>query len=282
MYNQQEYKPKSHLRFYIVLVTLVIGAIFLVVLLNNKGSLGTGTAAVTDINGAVKDSIFNDDVEANSLDSGSDNIIESNFPSFGNSNDQQKTKVTGTYSSVDTFGTGKKEVETSLSFSQIPTIRKQVRLSEVSLIFQDLNNDIFVNNDKLQLSNSGEINFDIRGFVGEMKLDNGFSVNGKAKKIEINGVVLVSDKDIKIAFSNINYQKLGIANVELRDIVFSRGDGQLELGGRLIYTLKQDALNIGAFKGSINVDKNGENVVVMKGITRGAVISGDLLNLDIK
>ncbi|MBI2662805.1 hypothetical protein HYX11_05085 [Candidatus Woesearchaeota archaeon] len=277
MYDQQGYKPKSHLRFYIVLVTLVIGAIFLVVLLNNKGGFGLGTAAVTDIKGMIKDN-----VEANSLDSNSDDGVESNFLSWGNSDEQQNTKSTGTYSSVDTFGAGKKEVETSLSFSEIPTIRKQVRLSEVNLIFQDLNNDIYVNNDKLQLSNKGEISFDIQGFVGEMKLDNGFSVNGKAKKIEINGVALASDKDIKIAFSNINYQKLGIANVELRDVIFSKGDGKLELGGRLSYVLKQDALNIGAFKGSIDLDKSGEEVVLLEGITRGVVINGDLLNLDIK
>ena len=261
-----------------MLVTLVIGAIFLVVLLNNKGSFGLGTAAVTDIKGIIKDN-----VEANSLDSNNDGG-ESNFPSWGNSDEQQntKSKSIGTYSSVDTFGTGKKEVETSLSFSEIPTIRKQVRLSEVNLIFQDLNDDIYVNNDKLQLNNKGEINFDIQGFVGEMKLDDGFSVNGKAKKIEINGVALASDKDIKIAFSNINYQKLGISNVELRDVIFSKGDGKLELGGRLSYVLKQDALNIGAFKGSIDLDKSGEDVVLLEGITRGVVINGDLLNLDIK
>lgn len=280
MYDQQGYKPRSQMRFYIVLVTLVIGAIFLVVLLNNKGSLGIGTAAVTDITGAVKEKVLSENVDAINVEAISEDVvdtIESNFPST-----TTKKTITNSYTTIDSFGTGKKEVETSLTFSQIPTIRKQVRLSEVNLVFQDLNNDIMVNNDRLELSNTGEINFDIEGFVGEIRLDNGFSVNGKAKKIAINGVSLASDKDIKVAFSNINYQKLDIANVELRDVVFSRGNGQLELGGRLSYSLQQDSLNIGAFKGSIRLDKTAENVVVMNGITRGAVIDGDTLNLEIK
>lgn len=283
MYDQQQsYKPKSQVRFYIVLVTLVIGAIFLVVLLNNKGSLGLGTtAAITDLSGMVQDTVLNENVDATNVDSTYTEFVDNVENSLPSTTSTKKT-ITNTYNSIDSFGTGKKEVETSLTFNQIPTIKKQVRLSEVNLVFQDLNNDIIVNNDRLQLSNTGEINFDIEGFVGEMRLDNGFSVNGKAKKIAINGMSLASDKDIKVAFSNINYEKLDIANVELRDVVFPRGDGQLELAGRLSYSLKQDSLNIGAFKGSIRLDKSAENVVNMNGITRGAVINGDVLNLDIK
>ncbi len=291
-YNQQGYQPKSHrLRFFIVVVTLLVGAVFTFLLVSGKGDSFFNTAAVTDLTDKVmgteepagKKISSAGPGDATPLSGGADGMsgpggagpISNNGPSgMGSTPDP--------YPASKYSAPVKNEAQTSLTFDTVPLLKKQVRLDEVTLVFQDLPQNLYVNDDRLQLGNVGEVTFIVQGFNGEMSLGDGFSLNGKAKRIELNGISLSTEKEIKLAFNNINYQQLKFESVELKGITFPRGKGQLDIGGKLSYALSNEGLKIDSFRGSLNVDKGSDQVVRMEGITQGVSVSGENLGVDVR
>jgi|GEM_PF-5849103 len=289
-YNQQGYQPKSHrLRFFIVVVTLLVGAVFTFLLVSGKGSSFFNTAAVTDLTDKViggEDST-KEPITTKMSSGGPEGVtplhegpggmgqIVSNGPSgMGGTPDP--------YPASKYSAPVKNEVQTSLTFNAVPLIKKQVRLDEVSLVFEDLPQNLYINDDRLQLGNVGKVTFVVQGFNGEMSLGDGFSLNGKAKRIELNGISLSTEKDIKLAFNNINYQQLKFESVELKGVTFPRGSGQLDVGGKLSYALSNEGLKVDLFRGSLNIDKGNDPVVRMEGITQGVSVSGESLGVDVR
>jgi hypothetical protein len=287
-YNQQGYQPTSHrLRFFIVVVTLLVGAVFTFLLMGGKGDSFFNTAAVTDL--TEKATEDNSDVTVKKVVSDSEEDVTPLDEVPSNEGVVAKSKSSKGVSGIpDAYPASKynvpvkNEAETSLSFDTIPLIKKQVRLDEVELVFQDLPQNLYVNDDRLQLGNIGEVTFIVQGFNGEMSLGDGFSLNGRAKRIELNGISLSTDKDIKLSFSNINYQQLKFESVELKGVAFPRGSGQLNVGGKLSYALSNEGLKIDSFRGSLNVDKGSDQVVRMEGITQGLSVSGESLGVDVR
>ncbi len=285
-YNPPMYQPRHHrVRTFIVVVTLIIGAIFVFLLLSNKGSFFGTTAAVTDLQNN-QDQSTPDGTTSNTLDgaqSVASNIADSASQLVSKSNPNKADSPIMPSPSGSKFTSApKNEADTSLTFDSIPSIHKQVKLEEVTLVFEDLPQNLLVNNDQLQLGNIGEVTFVIKGFAGDMNLNDGFSLSGLAKSIDVNGISLSTQRDIKLSFANINYQKLDLANVELKGITFPRGKGQINVAGKLSYTLANDGLKVDYFRGSLKIDKTGDPVIDMQGITQGVGISGESLNLDVK
>ena len=293
-YNQQGYQPNSHrLRFFIVVATLLVGAVFTFLLVSGKGDSLFNAAAVTDLTAGVisddtqtdlkKTTVGTESEDATSLDANSPGASGSGGRAPGSKSSPGALGGTPDPYPASTYTTPvKNEAVTSLTFDTVPLIKKQVHLEEVSLVFEDLPQNLYVNDDRLQLGNIGEVTFIVQGFNGEMSLGDGFSLNGKAKRIELNGISLSTEKDIKLAFNNINYQQLKFESVELKGVTFPRGSGQLNVGGKLSYALSNEGLKIDLFRGSLNVDKESDQVVRMEGITQGVSVSGESLGVDLR
>ncbi len=292
-YNQQGYQPKSHrLRFFIVVATLLVGAVFTFLLVSGKGDSFFNAAAVTDLT----DTVLGKDAETivkKGTSAGPGGVTPLNAKpegmvgpgGMGSINNNGPNGVGGTpdpYPASKYTAPVKNEAVTSLTFDTVPLIKKQVHLDEVTLVFEDLPQNLYVNDDRLQLGNIGEVTFIVQGFNGEMSLGDGFSLNGKAKRIELNGISLSTEKDIKLTFNNINYQQLKFESVELKGITFPRGSGQLDVGGKLSYALSNEGLKIDVFRGSLTVDKGSDQIVRMEGITQGVSVSGESLGVDVR
>ncbi len=293
-YNQQGYQPKSHrLRFFIVVATLLVGAVFTFLLVSGKGSSLFNTAAVTDLTTGVIGDDKQTDVkkipagtesgDATSLDVTPEGTLRSEGRGPGSKSSPGTIGGTPDPYPPRKYNTPvKNEAQTSLTFDTVPLIKKQVRLDEVSVVFEDLPQNLYVNDDRLQLGNIGEVTFVVQGFNGEMSLGDGFSLNGHAKRIELNGISLSTEKEIKLAFNNINYQQLKVESVELKGVTFPRGSGQLDVGGKLSYTLSNEGLKIDLFRGSLTIDKESDKVIQMEGITQGVSVSGESLGVDVR
>ena len=274
-------KHPHHMRFYIVMTTIVIGGIFLLLLANNDGNNFGITGAFTS--------------EQSTLESDLNTIEGNNFETGTSaSDDEPDTLATNAIRRIITKREVKdeiqkemqkesKEVEISLTFDQIPQVSKEAKLDEMELSFDDLTTRINVNDDKLELNNLQQVTLRIEGFIGDFRFDStGLSLNGKAKRLEVNDVALSAKKDIKISFDNLDYQKLTVGSIELQDVVLEEGNGQLSVENKLTYTLDSEAISLYLFNGKLNIDRSLGTALTLEGIAKGIGISGDILNLDVR
>jgi len=259
--HDQQYKSPHRFRFYLVLTTLVVGVILFLLLMNDSnGSLNITTSAVRDIvgqrsNGGSVDAAVGE----------SDSTIEEDSTSlFG------KT-VPG------------KEVDFKLSFNEIPIMKKDAKIDQMELTFTDFNRKISINSDQLELGNLEKANLKISGFVGKLNLnEGGLSLNGNAKKIDVNGVTL-SSKGIEMSFSNLNFDTLIIDSFEVKEgVLLSSGDGTLTVGNKLNYALEQDTVKLAYFNGKLDITTENGVSTNMEGIAKGIDVGGSLLNMNLR
>lgn len=261
MYGPQPHHSHRNLRFYIVMITIVIGGImFLLFMNNNPNDLGLTSLAVGEIGQESVNS--KTDTTRKSTTSNRDTIEEA----F--SKEIAKTA---------------KEVEVLLKFDRIPEVKKEARITEMDLTFDDLTTKIQVNSDKLELSNLKEVNLKIKGFIGKVDFDSqGISLSGTAKSIAVNDVTLSSRGEIKISFENLDYDSLLIDEIELPDLELSNGDGSLEVPQKLTYSLEQDKLKIFNFNGKLEIERDVETSLEMEGVVRGMIVNGALLDFNLR
>ncbi|PIN76686.1 hypothetical protein COV17_01535 [Candidatus Woesearchaeota archaeon CG10_big_fil_rev_8_21_14_0_10_36_11] len=241
------------------MITLIVGGIFILLLVNNNESAFGFTSAVI---GNVKNT---------TADQGGV-ILGSERSLFGE-----------TFENNELLSA--KKVSTRLTFNTIPSVAKDARVNNMELRFDDLSTTITVNEDKLELHNLKEVYLRIENFVGRIGFEGGgASLKGTASRIAVNDVALSSEKNIDIEFNNLDYKYLNLDSIELRDISLSRGSGKLEVGERLAYSLENDKITIGSFKGEFTVDKtdNSTEVLTLEGDVQGISVSGDLLDLDVR
>ena len=259
MFQPHTSHSKHHFRFYTVMITLIVGGIFILLLVNNNESTFSFTsAAVGNVGNA---SIDNENV-----------VIDSSRSLFG------ETFVSNELVSA-------KKVSTVLKFDTIPSVAKDARVNNMELRFDDLSTTITVNEDKLELHNLKAVSLRIENFVGRLGFEGGgASLKGTVRRIAVNDVALSSEKDIDIEFNNLDYKYLNLDSIELRDIELSKGSGELEVGERLVYSLENDKITIGSFNGAFTVDKtsNSTQALILEGDVQGISVSGDLLDLDVR
>lgn len=250
-----EQQQQHSLRFYIVMTTVVVAGIIFLLYWNESNDFSLTSAIV----GVAK----NDTRE-----------------------NEEKT-VTDTESLENAFGKSARrntrEVDISLLFDQIPTVRQDAKVQDLEVRFDNLNTRITVNNDRLELNNLQEVTLRMKGFNGHLDMDKvGFSVAGTAKSIEVNDIALSSKGEIKIAFDDLQYDYLALEDLTLNSLELPHGNGQLTVADKLTYGLEQDEVKIYLFNGKVVVDRSAADVLSLEGIAKGISVSGALLDLNLQ
>lgn len=247
---------KHHFRFYIVMITVVLGVIFyLLVTNNNLGTLSlTGSSVGVFDNSSEIDSLNkllrNEDIE---IDEEDQPIIRG------------------------------REVDTVLSFDHIPIVEREAKITELEVRFLNSDTKIEVNDDLLEMGALEEINLRVNDFVGTINFDSlDFSLEGIAERIEVNGVAFSSKEDLSISLGSVEYQYLFVDEIELKNVEIPRGNGQLELAEKLSYELEEEELTFHNFIGKIIIDQEADSAIEMEGIARGVDIEGALLSLGVR
>ena len=232
------------MRFYIVLTTLVIGAIFLLLVMNDKSSDGLTSFAV-----------LKSDAKATPETDLAEKAITKKAP----------------------------EVTFELAFDEVPdlSLNDQAKVKNVLLSSHDLATKIYVNADRLELTNLDAVNLEIGDFEGMIVLDQGgISMDGSTRRLKVNGVTLASRGTIQISFKDLQYEQFVLANIQLKNgISFPTGSGELKVADKLTYSLDQDQLKADYFEGRIATAEEGISV---EGVASGVQVSGALLNFDLK
>jgi len=246
---------RSHLRFYIFMVTLVLGGLFFL-LYSNDGS--EGTSFVSAIVGYSENAS-----QILTGQSGQETIA------------QEINQLMNEGNKVKSY----RSVPLSLSFDKIPIVEKNASIESVSLEFDDLSTTITVNGDKLELKNLKEVTLSIQDFVGQVHLETSeLSLSGTAKRIEVNNIAFSSEKNLPISFQGLNYKHLQLLNIELKDLELPRGSGELRVEEKLRYTLSDEEVKMLYFKGALIVDKKYSNSssLLLEGDVKGFYNNGDL------
>jgi hypothetical protein len=258
----------SKVRHYIIMTTVVVVGLFVLLLFNNNSdSFGFTSAVVENVRNSSLIDSFGGHREDNNPNSQWE--IEEIVPSTN-------------------------DIEFLLSTSIIPKIKKITRADDLKIVFNDLSTTIKVNEDKLELNGVNEVVLGIRGFIGEMDFDDSrFSLDGIAKKLEVNGISLSSTNEIQITFKDLNYQKAGIIGAEFKDIEFVSGEGSIKVGNRLDYDLENGQLvTIHSYFGDLNMNKAQEVIDLnstieessarLEGFAKGLDITNGALSLNLR
>ncbi len=248
---------RSHLRFYIFMVTLVLGGLFFLLYSNENHDASNGfVSAIVGYTENATQKLSGEDEE---LD------IE-----------QELNQLVGKGNKVKNY----RSIPLSLSFDRIPSMEENATIEGISLEFDDLSTTITVNGDKLELKNLKEVTLSIQEFVGQVTVDaSAISLSGTAKSIEANNIAFSSERTLPISFQGLNYKHLQLLNIELKDLELPRGSGELRIGEKLRYTLEEEELKMLYFKGALIVDKKYSNTsaLLMEGEVKGLYDNGDLL-----
>ncbi len=253
---------RNHIRFYIVLVTLVVGGIIFLLLLNNSNPKGFSlTSAIVGELNKTKE------------------IIEEE-PS---ATEQTRSKINQVFG--EEIKKNGKEVPIQLSFDHIPSVDKESKIDSLLLDFDDLSTTINVNDDKLELNNMKEVHLGIKGFAGKVVFDDeGFSLKGIARRIEVNDVAFSTEKELSISFNKLQYRTFQLEGISLKDVSFPSGSGTLGVSEKLTYTLDQEEVKLYSYQGSFSGSKESNSTtsaVTLDGMMQGISISGQELGINV-
>ena len=258
--------PHNRLRHYIIMTTVVLAGLFVILLFNNQsGGVGITSAVVENVrNSSIIQGISNarGPTEAN-LE------LERIIPSAN-------------------------DIEFLLLSSAIPQLAKETRIETLTIIFNDLATPITVNEDKLELNGLSEVTLELAGFYGNLAIDERqFSLDGIAKKFEVNGISLSSTNEIKISFTRLNYQKTIINGAEFKDLEFVSGEGSIQVGNRLKYGFESgQIITIYNYVGDLSINKAlpavdlnstiEESGAQLQGFAKGLDVVNGALNLNLR
>ncbi len=259
MYNAQPHQPKHHYRFYTVLITLVIAGIFFLLLMNDNTGDGLTSLTIGNL-GTEKSELVLDDTS---------DIRD------------EEDKVEEVFSKE--MQSKAKEVDLKLRFNQIPAVKKEAKIKDMELAFDDLTTKIKVNDDRLELSNLKKVSLRIKDFNGEIDFnEQDFSVEGTAKSIAVNDVKLSTKGEIKISFDGLNYKSAVIDDIVLTGLELSHGDGILNVAEKLQYALEQEEMKIYYFNGRLAIQRDFEDKLELEGVAKGISVSGALLDINLR
>ncbi len=271
--SKQNHQKKNNLRFYIVGITILIAAIFVFFFLNKENF--SGATVAVDL---VKDKFFNNN---DNTDDATDNINSDEDDNVNNNNDANSNNNDNGNPST---GLASEDSENflSLTFDQIPSINTETEVETLRISFSNPSTIIKINNDRLELDNLEEVELSIDHFFGDLALDkDSLSLDGTAKLVEVNKVVLSSKDELEISFQNLDYNTLNIENVELSALKLDVGDGELHLASKLSYVLREEDVNLDSFQGSLFLGKDVGTALRLEGIIDGLSISGEVFDLDL-
>ena len=255
------HQSQHHWRFYLVLITVVVAAIFVVLFMNDSSGFNITNAIV---GGDKKNASTEEFTSAAQVPWVQDEqVIEDTFSKKVSRNENK--------------------VDFSLKFNEIPSVKKKAKVSSIDLRFNDLSTKIMVNGDLLQLNNLDQVHLTIDGFAGDLKFDHSsFSLDGTAKNLKVNDISLSSKSQIKISFDHLDYNYLNLEEVELEQLDLPIGSGELKVGEKLTYALEQDQLKLYYFTGEVLVDRDADSLLTLEGVTKGISAGGALLNINLR
>jgi len=241
--------PHHHLRYYIILGTLIIGGISILLLINGDGDGITGSIA--GLEGEISDTL-SDGSEEDELGLDSKRI-------------KRLSNVI-----INEF---------SLSLDNIPnTQQKEINSKSIVVNFRDLNTRIKIDDDELSLKNLDLVKMTINDFEGDLSVEMlGFSLDGKSKEIMVNGVMLSTEKTMDISFDYLNYDTIKINEVSIEEILFVKGEGNLILQDKLNYQIEEEDLLVTGFDGSLSFSQEGgDETTTMSGNVESFSLDGSL------
>jgi len=267
------------------MTTLVIGGIFIFLFMNNNTDGGFSLTSAL-----ISDSSEQADAEAE------DNVVETEEFVIGDNGEMVKVQTKTFYpsdpeTSEETEDSkdeevtkrapkGTRRIDFSLNFDQIPHIKKEAKIQQIELRFEDLDTKINVNNDKLELNNLQEVSLKIKDFEGKVNFNElGISIDGKAKRLEVNNIALSSYGEIDLSFSDLDYEFLNINDLELKEIELANGNGKIEITDKMEYSLSGEEVSIFSYKGGLTIDRNADDKLEIEGIAKGLSVNGDLMSL---
>jgi len=250
---------KSHLRFYLVMATLLVGGILFLLFINDSEKFSLTSAIVgTYKNGTEVPDIFEDESTGSGVGE-IDEIFSKKIERNAN------------------------EVDLTLQFDEIPSIKKEAKIRIIELHFTTSGTKININSDRLDLNTLDEVTLVIEGFNGEAELQRlGFSLDGTVKSLTVNDIALSSKTQMKISFSDLSYDYLSLEDIKLEEVEFPAGNGELSVAEKLNYLLEQDTLTIFFFNGKMTVDRQADSLLAMEGVAKGISSGGALLNLNLR
>ena len=246
--------PSQHnnTRFYIVLITLVVGGIFFLLVMNDSNKQFGLTGSTVGL-----------------FDSGNESVTEDDL--FVEENPETVQKLRS------------REVDISLQFDNTPLVNKEATIEHLEAHVKNPKTPIKINENFLELSDPETINLVLEGFSGKLQFDGAdVALTGKAQKIKVNGITFSAREKISLVLDDADYSYLAIDEVELVDLTIPEGSGLLNVADKLTYTLEQEGLNFYSFVGKIVIDEQAENLLDMEGVAKGLEVSGSLLNLDVR
>ena len=233
MIAPRPHHPQHHMRFYVVMTTVVIGGIFILLLMNN-GAGGFTSAFISDSDSSLLQGLAGEngneilmdtvpDSELNAIGTiGAENAETDPFLEDSNVLDAQSELQDATHT-----------VGISLEFDQIPQINRQAKVKDMVIVFDNTAPKISINDDLLELNNQEEVTLTMEDYLGDFIFDeDGLSLNGKAKSLTVNNIKLSARKDIKLSFTNLEYNKINVGSIELQDIEIPKGTGLLSLASK--------------------------------------------------
>lgn len=233
--------PHHHSRFYILMATVVVGAILILMLMNEGGtfpfmtgsSVGTG---VDDHGSEVMEEIMEEEVRTS----------------------------------------GKIGIEFLLGFDSAPEVSEETKVETIELTFEDLNNKIRINEEELEVKGLERVEMKIEGFEGEVTFDElDISLSGVGEKVTVNGIEISTQKEMKVSFNGLIYETLKIEEIDLERVNFEKGYGTMSIGGKMDYELENEDVKVGRFRGDLSVGVDEGSLVVMEGEIEGVKVEGD-------
>lgn len=231
----------SKLRHYIIMTTLVVLGLFVLLLFNSKSG-GFGFTS------AVVENIRNNSLIAN----------------FGDQN---------TVDSIEAEPIkGSNEIEFELTSAVIPQIQKDTKTENLEIAFNDLTASIKVNDDRLELSEMSQVVLGIKGFTGYLSLDEKqITLDGIAKRLDVNGITLSASKEIKLSFNDLNYQQANLVGTQFKTLEFVSGPGKVKVPSRLDYGLEDgQVVTIYNYHGGLKIVK--EEVTLPQNIDSNSTV----------
>ena len=245
--------PKHHVRFYLVLVTLVLGALFYVLMTNSQFSVKSLTGSSVGV------------------------FQKKNVSDEAVLSEEGKEVPQGT-----PFTPGR-EMNLLFSFDHVPTLNQETKVAELEVRFADPQAHMNVNNDQLELQNLPEVTLKVKDFAGKLQVDSlNFALEGVAKRIEVNGVAFSGKTGLSISLDSVDYQYVLLYNVKVKDLAFPRGNGDLDIGEKFKYALEQEELRLHGFVGKILIDQQNTPLATLEGIVQGVDVEGTILNVGVR
>ncbi|MAF98985.1 MAG: hypothetical protein CMH61_00070 [Nanoarchaeota archaeon] len=230
-----------HRRFYIFMTTIVVGAILVLMVINDDGQFDILTSASVGIDSLEDVVQFDED--------------------------------TGTYLVKDN------EITLRIETSTIPvTDGGKVAVQTLTINSRDINNKIRINNEVLEVQNLEEITLALEGFVGDVSFDDFIlTLSGEVNRASVNGVGISTAGRLAISFDRLSYDSLNVEGIRLPTATLYATDGKLIIPDKLDYGLAGDDVHLTDFLGNFNIGSGEESFVVLDGQVKGVSVAGGLI-----